>query len=214
MHSRRVVQFIVHADLCRLVRLLLTRALVRPLASLTALRALARLVALSLGLLLLLVVLVNVHLGTGRGEPRRRFPLVATRLHVIVILLATLLALLGILLVTEVNLTRIQLLELVVQVLGNSLLFTTVTAALWRHLLPILKHNLVLANDRPLIVLLLLHLLESFGDFVRSDTAFIYQLLFVRLPLQVLVFERRIVTLALLRQLVLQRKLMSIARRV
>ena len=59
----------------------MTRALVGSLASLTALRALARLVALSLRLLLLLIVLVNVHLGTRRGEPRRRFPLVATRLH-------------------------------------------------------------------------------------------------------------------------------------
>ena len=83
--------------------------------------------------------------------------------------------------------------------LGNSLFLTSVDATRWRHLLTILEHNLVLANDRSLIVLLLLHLLESFRDFLRCDTAFIYQLLFVRLPLQVLVFERRIVALALLR---------------
>jgi hypothetical protein len=128
------------------------------------------------------------------------------------ILLTTLLALFGVLLVAKVHLTRIQLLELVVQVLGNSLLFTDVAAILWRHLLAILKHDLVLAYDRPLIVLLLLHFFESFGDFLRSDTAFIYQLLFIRLPLQVLVFECSIFSFTLLRKLVLERELMCIAR--
>lgn len=201
MHARSIVQLIVHTNLS-LVRLLLARALLRPLATLTALRALARLVALSLRLLLLLIVLVDVHLGTGRGKPGRRLPLVTPRLHglhVITFLLAATLDLLWILLIAKVHLTSIQLLELVVEVLGNSLLFAAVCAVLWRHLRTVLEHNLVLANDWPLLVLLLLHLLECFRDFLRRYTAFVYQLFFVRLPLQVLVFERAIVCLTLFR---------------